>query len=72
MIKLRDPSDFSIDEIADIALEAGLEARQQSLDAGCEVVSEDSQGRTVIDKKLSNGTIERTIKDGKTSDEKPV
>ncbi|MFS1523750.1 hypothetical protein ACL7TT_06490 [Microbulbifer sp. 2304DJ12-6] len=65
--KLRDFSEVSTAEIADIARKAGQEARQESLDAGCEVVSEDEQGRTVITKKLPDGTEERIVQ-GETKD----
>lgn len=61
MTKLRDPSEFSIDEIASIGLEAGKEAREKALDAGFEVRSTDNEGRKVLDKKRSDGSIERVI-----------
>lgn len=67
---LRSFSDVSTSEIAELALNAGKEAREKALDAGLEVRYTDELGRKVIDKKLPDGTIKTTILDeSKSNDE---
>ncbi|MCB1615255.1 MAG: hypothetical protein KDI30_04500 [Pseudomonadales bacterium] len=66
---LRSFSDVSTSEIAELALNAGKEAREKALDAGLEVRCTDEQGRKVIDKKLPDGTIKTTILDESKSDD---
>ena len=54
----RDFTDFSTDEIADIAKKAGEKARQESLDAGLEVISQDmSTGKFYASEKNESGEI---------------
>lgn len=57
MTKKRDYSEFSLDEIEELARKSGLEARQESLDAGIEVMSQDEEGNLILEKKSEDGSI---------------
>ncbi|WP_020406604.1 hypothetical protein [Hahella ganghwensis] len=67
--ELRSFDDVSVDEIAELALQAGKQARDRALNAGLEVCRIDEQGRTVIDKKLPDGTIQTTIQEESKEDD---
>lgn len=56
--KKRDITDLSLDEICDIAAQAGQEAGMKSLKAGLEVVSQELEtGRFYVEKRDNNGQI---------------
>lgn len=57
MSQKKDISDFSIDELKRLATEAGLEARDESLKAGIEIMSEDEDGHLVYEKLDENGKV---------------
>ena len=57
MKEKKDISDFSIDELQRIAKEAGLEAREESFDAGLEIMSQDERGNLIYEKKNKRGEI---------------
>lgn len=57
MTKKRDYSEFSVEEIEELAKKSGLDARQESLDAGIEVMSQDEEGNLILEKKSKDGRI---------------
>ena len=57
-----DINDLSMDELNQIGKEAAEKARQESIDAGLEVWSKDDKGRTIADKKDSDGKIITEVK----------
>ncbi|MGH1372866.1 MAG: hypothetical protein ACRBBW_12560 [Cellvibrionaceae bacterium] len=65
---LKSFASLSGQDIANAALTAGCNARNEALNAGLDVRSTDKQGNTVIDRKLPNGMIQTTIQDESNSD----
>ena len=59
--KFKSFSDIPSEELAEIAKDATLAARQESLDAGLEVTSIDEEGNIVVDKKDESGNVVRKI-----------
>ena len=60
MPKNRDFTDFSDEEITNIAKRAGQEAAKESLEAGIEILSKDvSTGKFFYEKRDENGQVTR-------------
>ncbi len=57
MSEKKEITDFSIEELKVLAQEAGLEAREESLNAGIEIMSENDDGTLTYEKKDDNGSI---------------
>lgn len=53
----KDISEFSIDHLKNLAQEAGLEAREESLNAGLEIMSQDEKGNLIYEKLNDKGEI---------------
>jgi hypothetical protein len=55
MSEKKDISNLSPDKIKKLAREAGLEAREESLNAGLEIMSENENGNLIYERKDENG-----------------